>query len=205
MVHMNGHSGLRFPAQDDNRRKRQQPESILAGIGLKAGMTFVDVGCGGGFFALPAARIVGDTGMVYGVDIDAQAIRSLQAQAGQEGLKNVKAFIGEAESFLPCEACADIVFFGIVLHDFRDPSQVLVNARRMLKTGGHLVNLDWKKEPMEFGPPLQRRFSEDRACQLIEQAGFSIDSVRDSGRYYYLITATPLQQGDSIPKVIASV
>ena len=191
-MHMNGHSGLRFPAQDDNRRKRQQPEAILAGIGLKAGMTFVDVGCGGGFFALPAARIVGDAGRVYGVDTDAQAIQSFQALAVQEGLKNIEAFVGEAEGFLPCEACADFVFFGIVLHDFRDPSQVLVNARRMLKHGGHLVNLDWKKEPMEYGPPLHKRFSEDKAGQLIEQAGFSIETVRDSERYYYLIIATPL-------------
>jgi predicted methyltransferase len=44
-----------FPANDTERRKWQDPEKILSEIGLAPNMTFVDLGCGDGYFALPAA------------------------------------------------------------------------------------------------------------------------------------------------------
>ena len=53
----------------------------MADIGLRPGFTFVDTGCGGGFFTLPAARMVGDSGTVYGIDINAQAITELKELA----------------------------------------------------------------------------------------------------------------------------
>ena len=67
---------------------------------------------------------------------------------------------GKAEDLILCDAGADIVFFGIVLHDFENPSKVLANAHSMLKKTGKLIDLDWKQEPMEFGPPLHIRFGE---------------------------------------------
>ena len=53
---------------EDRRRKWQNPEDILREIGLETGMTFLDIGCGNGFFTLPAARMVGPAGQVYGLD-----------------------------------------------------------------------------------------------------------------------------------------
>ena len=99
--------------------------------------------------------------------------------------------VGAAEETVFCDACADIVFYSIVLHDFRDTAKVLRNARRMVKPAGMLVNLDWKKKPMSFGPPVQIRFSEEQAANLIKQAGFTIESVKDLGRNFYIVTAKP--------------
>ena len=47
---------------ETERRTWQNPEEILTAIGLKAGQTLIDIGCGEGFFTLPAARIVGPNG-----------------------------------------------------------------------------------------------------------------------------------------------
>jgi ubiquinone/menaquinone biosynthesis C-methylase UbiE len=96
-----------------------------------------------------------------------------------------------AEQTVFCDSCADIVFFGIVLHDFGDTSKVLSNAKKMLKPTGRLINLDWKKEPMRLGPPLQIRFNEEEASNLIVKAGFRIDEIREEGLYHYIIVATP--------------
>jgi len=54
--------------------------------------------------------------------------------------------LGRAEDTIFCEACADIVFFGMVLHDFSDPAKVLRNAGMMLKVDGRLVDLDSEKD-----------------------------------------------------------
>jgi ubiquinone/menaquinone biosynthesis C-methylase UbiE len=179
-------------ASDPERRNWQNPEAILDNIGLKAGLTFMDIGCGGGFFALPAARIVGESGKVYGIDTNAESISELRELASREGLNNLELTVGRAEDVVLCESCADIIFFGIVLHDFDDPAKVLQNAKKMLKSAGHLVNLDWKKITMPtmlLGPPLQIRFSEEKAAQLIEAAGFEVVSIKDVGSYHYMIIA----------------
>ncbi|MCW4007409.1 MAG: class I SAM-dependent methyltransferase [Candidatus Bathyarchaeota archaeon] len=170
-------------------RKWRRPKLNLESIGLAAGMVFMDIGCGDGFFTLPAARIVGETGKVYAVDVDAAAIERLKRKASQEGLKNIYAVVGAAEDTVFCNECADIIFYSTVLHDFKDPAKVLRNAKQMLKHGGKLVNVDWKKKPTVFGPPVWIRFNEEQAASLIEAAGFKIESIRDIGRNHYVITA----------------
>jgi ubiquinone/menaquinone biosynthesis C-methylase UbiE len=181
----------RFFDDEKERRKWQNPEAILVDIGVKAGLTFVDVGCGYGFFALPAARLVGNEGRIYGLDADSEAIRRLKEKAAKENLRNLKLEVGMAEEMVFCDSCADIVFFGIVLHDFGDPSKVLSNAKKMLRPTGRLVDVDWKKEPMQLGPPLQIRFDEKKASSLIETAGFSINEIKKEGLCHYRIMATP--------------
>lgn len=178
-----------FPIDDPERRNWQDPEKILTDIGLEPGMTFVDVGCGDGYFSIPAARMVGQEGKVISIDIDKGAILRLRQRAAEEALGHLSADAQAAEEAIACEGCANIVFFGIDLHDFADPVQVIKNARQMLRPSGLLVDLDWKPEPMPFGPPLEKRFSTGKAQQLIESAGFHIASVHEAGPYHYIIIA----------------
>ena len=178
-----------FPVNDPERRKWLNPEKLLSDIGLVPGMTFVDVGSSDGYFSIPAARIVGPTGKVIAIDIDEGAISRLRQHATDEGLSLLSAEVGSGEETVTCDGCANFVFFGIDLHDFNDPAQAIRNAKRMLKPSGLLVDLDWKPEPTPFGPPLRRRFSIDKARQLIEAEGFSVKSVAEAGPYHYVIIA----------------
>ncbi len=179
----------RFCAGDTERQRWQNPEKILLGLELKKGDIFVDIGCGEGYFALPAARIVGRHGKVFGVDIDPTAITALKNEATREGLNNMFFITGSAEEVIVCEGCADLIFFGIDLHDFRDPEKVLRNARKMVKPFGRLADLDWRKQETPFGPPLPIRFSEETSSAMIISAGFFVESVTYPGPYHYLITA----------------
>jgi ubiquinone/menaquinone biosynthesis C-methylase UbiE len=154
-------------------------------------MVFMDVGCGYGFFTVPAAEMVGEQGKVYAVDIDASAIERLRRKTAEKSLKNVTATVAAAEETVFCEACADLVFYSTVLHDFRDPAKVLHNAKLMIKSSGTLIDLDWKKKSSVFGPPVRIRFSEEQASNLIKQAGFTIESVKDLGRNFYVVAAKP--------------
>ncbi len=175
---------------EKERREWQNPEDILQQIGLKPGMCFMDIGCGNGFFTLPAARMVGAKGLAYALDTSSSALAEIEKKARSENLENIRLAPGRAEDQVLCEGCADIVFFGIVLHDFEDPSLVLKNCRRMLKKHGILADLDWKKRKMPLGPPVNVRFDEAQASHLIEAAGFRVVSTRDWGQYNYLITAS---------------
>jgi ubiquinone/menaquinone biosynthesis C-methylase UbiE len=178
-----------FSLDEATRRSWYNPDAILKE--LQPRTVFVDVGCGDGFFSILAAKKVGEKGKVYAVDIDASAIDKVKLKAKAEGLKNITSKAGKAEDTVFCKSCADFIFYSMDLHDFSDPVKVLQNAKQMIKPNGQLLDLDWKKIEMPFGPPVTIRFSEKKASDLIESAGFNVTDVRDAGRYHYLITAKP--------------
>ncbi len=152
-------------------------------------MIFMDIGCGEGFFSVLAAKKVGTTGKVYAVDVDASAIEKLEQKTKAEGLKNIVTKIGKAEDTVFCQGCADFIFYGMDLHDFSDPAKVLKNAKQMMKVNGQLIDLDWKKMNMSFGPPVAIRFNEEKASDLLRSAGFTVTDIRNIGPYHYLIVA----------------
>jgi ubiquinone/menaquinone biosynthesis C-methylase UbiE len=178
-----------FPEDESERKKWQNPGNILPSIGLKRGSTFIDIGCGEGFFTIPAARIVGKSGVAYGLDVDQESIQTLKEKAKHEELDNLVLVVGDAERTMLCESCADIVFFANVLHDFNDPLKVLRNSKKMLKQKGLLADLDWKKKATEYGPPVNIRFNEEQAKELIEKGGFRIEATKEAGPFHYIITA----------------
>jgi hypothetical protein len=59
----------------------------------------------------------------------------------------------------------------------------------MMKADGQLIDLDWKKMNMSFGPPVAIRFNEEKASSLLRSAGFIITDIRDIGPYHYIIAA----------------
>jgi ubiquinone/menaquinone biosynthesis C-methylase UbiE len=178
-----------FSLEEDVRRSWYDPEAILRNIGLVGGMTFMDIGCGDGYFTQLASNVVGEKGTVFAVDSDPDAIGRLTQKAKENNQRNIKAKVAAAEKTVLCTTCADVVFYSMVLHDFSDPVQVLRNAKKMLKSSGKIANLDWKKMKMDFGPPYRIRFSEEHASKLLNTAGFSVLNTKDVGKYHYLITA----------------
>lgn len=176
-----------FSLDEATRRSWYNPETILAN--LKSGMTFADIGCGDGFFSILAAKIVGKKGKVYSVDIDASSIEKLKKKAEAADFRTIETKVGTAEEVIFCKRCVDMAFFSMDLHDFIDPQKVLLNAKQMLKPNGLLVDLDWKKIAMKFGPPVSIRFSEHHASKMIVSAGFTVTSIEDAGPYHYVINA----------------
>jgi ubiquinone/menaquinone biosynthesis C-methylase UbiE len=172
------------------RRSWQNPEETLRRIGLRKGHNFLDVGCGYGFFTLPATRMVGKQGRVFGVDINEPAIEMIQHRLKEENL-DATLSVARAEEKIFCEGCMDIVFFSIVLHDFENQHKVLSNARKMIKGTGILVNIDWKKKPLPLGPPLEKKFSPQHAISLIQDSGFRVVETVDDHRYLYTVIAKP--------------
>lgn len=178
-----------FSLDEATRRSWYNPEVILQD--LSVGMVFMDIGCGDGFFSILAAKKVGPSGKVYAVDTDPLAIEKLKGKAKNEGLTNIISNVGRAEETIFCNKCADFIFYSMDLHDFVDPTKVLQNAMQMIKPNGRLIDLDWKKIQMPFGPPVSIRFSEEKATGLMSFAGFKELVARDAGPYHYLLTARP--------------
>ena len=141
----------RFTADDPERGKWQDPEQILSVIGLSAGMVFADIGCGEGYFALPAARrLAGRKGACCRHQ---SRCRGCFAGAGCSRRAHQPVCRGKAaEDTVFCTGCADIVFFGIDLHDLR----ILPGypePKTMLKPSGRLVTLTGKTSRWRWDRP----------------------------------------------------
>ena len=178
--------------KDYNQAERllwQNPQDVLSRLNLKPGDIFMDIGCGDGFFALPAAGQVGSEGHVYGLDVSPEALAKMQSRSEEAGLSNIHPVLGNAEEVLLCHTCADVVLLANVLHDFAFPLKVLARVKETLKPQGLLAVLEWEKAPMQHGPPLAKRLERNQTQVLLEAAGFSVMGVEKTGPYHYLVTA----------------
>ena len=124
------------------------PESViesLAGTGnpfaidpLAAGEHAVDVGCGAGIDSLIAARMVGASGAVVGVDMTRPMLDKARAGAAAMGAANVEFREGYAESLPVSDGWADVVISNGVLNLFPDKTAGLREMARVLRPGGRL-------------------------------------------------------------------
>jgi arsenite methyltransferase len=117
----------------------------LAGTGnphslgeMPPGSTVVDIGCGAGFDTFIAARRVGPTGRVIGVDMTADMIAKARAAAEAGGYDNVQILEGYAEALPVPDGWADFVISNGVLNLCPNKPAALREMRRVLKPGGML-------------------------------------------------------------------
>ncbi len=186
------HGGFSLP--EETRRQWYNPEEILKRAGLREGMVFADIGCADGFFTLLASKVVGKNGKVYAIDVDSNSIEKLNTKVAAENISNVSARVGKAEDTIFCKGCVDIVFYSMDLHDFQDPKKVLFNASEMTKPNGMVVDLDWKKIDMPFGPPKSIRFSEHYVKELMASQKLKVKEIMDVGPYHYMLIAKPVKK-----------
>jgi Methylase involved in ubiquinone/menaquinone biosynthesis len=95
----------------------QDPELIFNELKLQEGDYFLDIGCGTGDYSLHAAKIIGNSGQVYALDVQDELITNLKEKTSREGLKNIRALISDIAHPLPVEDnSVDICFISTVLH-----------------------------------------------------------------------------------------
>lgn len=105
---------------------------------LYVGEHVVDIGCGAGIDSLIAARMVGPTGRVIGVDMTPAMLEKAEASAATAGIENVEFRTGFGESLPVPDGWADIVISNGVLNLMPDKLAALKEASRVLKPGGRL-------------------------------------------------------------------
>ena len=105
---------------------------------LEEGERVVDVGCGAGIDSLIAAKMVGPSGAVVGVDMTPPMLNRARESATRGGFTNVRFHEGLAESLPLPDAWADVIISNGVLNLFPDKLAALQEMARVLKPGGRL-------------------------------------------------------------------
>jgi ubiquinone/menaquinone biosynthesis C-methylase UbiE len=185
-----------MPAKFDARMKDEllaeeryatlQPEHLLKNLGLKRGETIADIGCGPGFFTLPAAEIVGKEGTVFAADIQGEMLTAVRSRTLERGLTNVRVVkTNERDVPLPAESC-DLMLVAFTLDEIESRAIFLHHLVRALKPKGRLAVLEWEKHQHAEGPPVADRIAPDELIADAEAAGLRLERRRELNAHQYL-------------------
>jgi SAM-dependent methyltransferase len=171
------------------------PGETLRRLGLTPGTTLAEVGCGNGYFALPAARIV-DPAPVYALDIDEALLEELAAIAAEQRIANLHPTYGDARSlaeYLP--EPVEVVVLANTMHGVENTGELLEAISTALRPGGRLVVLNWRALPREEttvageprGPPTELRLSPAETESLADGGAFALIERVDLPPYHYAL------------------
>jgi|WetSurMetagenome_2_1015567.scaffolds.fasta_scaffold167441_2 ubiquinone/menaquinone biosynthesis C-methylase UbiE len=168
-----------------------QPAFFRA-LGIRVGEAFLDLACGRGLYTLAAATRVGEAGHLYALDLWEEGIQDLLREARARGLANLKAWVRDITQGIPLgDGTVDAALMATVLHDFVEIKADAVAVReiaRVLKPGGRLAVVEFKKVEPPPGPPATVRLEPEAVSTIVRPHGFRMDRHLDLGPFHYLMT-----------------
>lgn len=130
----------------DNREQEERCSLMLANLGVKRGMTICDMGCGNGFYAVQLAKMVGEGGKVYGVDIQPEMLTFLQQRAAAENVTNIEPILGTLTDPKLPKGKMDLILLVDVYHEFSNPEPMLAAMREALAPEGVCALVEFRAE-----------------------------------------------------------
>lgn len=172
---------------------------------LQPGQTVLDLGAGAGFDAFLAARAVGPTGRVIGVDMTPEMVTKARANARKSAYANIEFRLGEIEALPVADASVDVIISNCVINLCPDKRPVYREAFRVLRPGGRIAVSDVVARE-ELSADVKRDLALHSGClagatlhtelvEILTQAGFEQIAIRAKGNSDAVITSWDAKRG----------
>jgi ubiquinone/menaquinone biosynthesis C-methylase UbiE len=174
----------------DNEWRRQNvpPISTLEKLGLSSTDIVADIGCGVGYFTIPAAGMLDSENKVYALDTSGQMLKEVKKRMSDSGVSNIIAVkTSEYDLKLPDESVTFALLVN-VLHEIEDKAQFITEVRRILRAEGKIAIIEWEKENREMGPPREHRIGKNETEALLRSFGLIAGgAIQLTGGFYGLV------------------
>ena len=171
--------------EEKDRDKKLQVERVMDILGIKEGARVADIGAGSGWFTIRAAKRVGNTGIVYAVDINPESIAYINRRIQREGIANVHTILSNEDDPKLPQSSVDSVLLLKTYHEVAHPVLLLEKLQISLRSGAKIVIIDRNGKGDDHG------ISRDVVIQEAAQAGYQLqkqyDFVKGDGQDYFLV------------------
>jgi ubiquinone/menaquinone biosynthesis C-methylase UbiE len=173
--HVMGHQGARWLDRPEREREENTSEMIRS-LKLSPGDQVADIGVGTGYIARRIAKVIGEKGVVFGVDIQPEMLELLEERMKAAGIHNVKGALGTiTDPKLPANSI-DLIIMVDVYHEFSHPYEMMVGIVKALKVGGRIAFVEYRGEDPKV--PIKRLHKMTEVQVKKEAALFSLKHVQ---------------------------
>lgn len=171
-----------------NNNQFLRPDNFWYEVGLRANQTVVHLGCGAGFFLIPAAKIVGPHGKVIGVDIRTDMLQEVEGRASREGFSKIITTIRTDLEDRPADGIkpnSSDWTLAINILSQADPKKILQEAKRITKKGGKIIIVEWSVAQATIGPPMEKRTPKDQMLTIAAELNLKLNKEFTPSPYHY--------------------
>ena len=160
------------------------PSEVLKQLELGKEMVAADFGCGSGGWVIPLAKKL-EEGKVFAIDILDESLSALRAKIKLEKILNIEVLKSDVEktSRVLKNSC-DLVLMTNLLFKVADIKKVFEEGKRVLKTGGKILVVDWKKDA-SFGP--KEKVLPEVVKKIAGEIGLKLEKEFEAGLYHYAL------------------
>lgn len=146
---------------------------VIPYLELKKGQRVADLGAGGGYFSFKLSKAVGDSGIVYAVDVDPESIRYIEAGIKERGIRNVKTVLAGYDDSKLEPRSVDLIFMRDAYHDFQNRVEYFARLRKVLKPGGRIAIIDYDPAKLNIIRKLHGHDLDEKVIiEEMRQAGY---------------------------------
>ena len=169
------------------REEEEKTSEMIKELKLKPGMSVADIGSGNGYHTLMMAKIIGEKGQAYAVDIQPEMLIMLEERAKKAGMENIKLIENRFwDADLP-EKSVDFVLMADVYHEFSHPQQMLSSIKKSLKEDGVVCLLEFKSEDPKVPIKPEHKMSKAQVIKEMSSNGFVLSRSYDKLPWQHLL------------------
>lgn len=164
------------------------PAKNIDQFDIQNGMIVADLGSGSGFYTIESAKRAGGNGRVYSVDVQKDLLQKIKTNAQNERLTNVETVWGDIEKLGGTrlrDSLADRVILSNSLFMMEDKDGAIKEAKRITKSGGKILIIDWTDSFGNMGPHESQVFTASSAKDLAQRQGLSFEKEISAGDHHY--------------------
>jgi ubiquinone/menaquinone biosynthesis C-methylase UbiE len=174
----------------DNEWRRQNipPLPTLEKLGLISTDIVADIGCGIGYFTIPAAGMLDSENKVYALDTSDQMLEEVKKRMSAAGVINIIVIKTDEYDLKLQDESVTFALLVNVLHEIEDKEQFIIEVRRILKPEGKIAIIEWEKENMEMGPPKEHRIGKNETAAILRSFGLIAEgAIQLTSEFYGLV------------------